>query len=79
MCPLLVSEGVWGEDVRGSPAVVTSLGHPELTVTVETMRGHVIGHPPRDLHTHTHRQWQHQVTPVNTEELIVGRTRVAVS
>ena len=36
------------------PAVVTSLGYPELTVTVETMGGHVVGHPPRDLHTHTH-------------------------
>lgn len=39
---------------EGPPAVVTSLGYPELTVTVETMRGHVIGHPPRDLHAHTH-------------------------
>lgn len=31
------------------PAVVTSLSYPELTVTVETMGGHVVGHPPRDL------------------------------
>lgn len=36
------------------PAVVTSLGYPELTITVETMGGHVVGHPPRDLHTYTH-------------------------
>ena len=35
------------------PAVVTSLGYPKLAVTVETMGGHVVGHPPRDLHTHT--------------------------
>lgn len=34
------------------PAVVTPLGYPELTVTVETMGGHVVGHPPRDLNTH---------------------------
>lgn len=39
------------------PAMVTPLGYPELTVTAETVRGHVVRHPPGDLHTdtHTHR------------------------
>lgn len=36
------------------PAVVTSLGYPELTVTVETMGGHVVWYPPCDLNTCTH-------------------------
>ena len=34
--------------------MMTSLGHPELTVTVETMGSHVVRDPPRDLNTHTH-------------------------
>jgi hypothetical protein len=34
------------------PAVMSPLGHPELTVAVETMGGHVIGHPPGDLQIH---------------------------
>lgn len=37
--------------MKSLPAVVTSLGYPELTVTVETMGGHVVGHPPCNLHT----------------------------
>lgn len=52
---LLVRDGqlqmttVFTEHIATVPAVVTSLCHPELTVTVETMGGHVVGHPPRDL------------------------------
>lgn len=34
--------------------MVTPLGYPELTVTAEAVRGHVVGHPPRDLHAHAH-------------------------
>lgn len=34
--------------------MVTSLGYPELAVTVETMGGHVVGHPPCDLHREIH-------------------------
>lgn len=37
------------------PAMVTPLGYPELTVTAETVRGHVVRHPPGDLHTDTHQ------------------------
>lgn len=34
--------------------MVAPLGYPELTVTAEAVRGHVVGHPPGDLHTDTH-------------------------
>lgn len=40
---------VFTENISTVPAVVTSLGYPELTVTVKTMRRHVIWHPPSDL------------------------------
>lgn len=49
---------VKGKNSKVPPAVVTPLGYPELTVTVETMRGHVVRHPPRDLQTHTFRWLQ---------------------
>ncbi len=32
-----------------APAVMASLGNPELTVAVEAVRGHVIRHPSGDL------------------------------
>lgn len=34
---------------RCLPAVMPPLGQPEFTIAVETMRGHVVWNPPRDL------------------------------
>lgn len=38
---------------EGPPAMVTPLGYPELTIAAETVRGHVVRHPPGDLQTDT--------------------------
>lgn len=62
------------------PAVVTSLGYPELAVTVETMGGHVVGYPPRDLHrhTHTHPSMSGQCIAIQVRERKEGEERDGV-